>query len=133
MIRPFERALDLGFLNDWAVKRKVSQIQYQDIPLIGFMATVDGHPMASGFLRIIEDGMALMDGFILNPEYPRHLKNEILDGIVLKLFKKAEEYELRGILAYSHSDGIIERAQKHGFTLRKEERLLTIDLTGRKE
>jgi hypothetical protein len=120
-IKEFDKTY-LGHINAWQMNRDYCpHSDLQDLPVIGYMALVDVYPMAAGFLRKVEGRMGLLDGFILNPSYPRSLKNEILDGITLKLIMAARELKMTGLIGLSLSSGILERAKKHGFKLRTEQ------------
>jgi hypothetical protein len=126
-VKPFDGSY-LGYINEWQMNRHYCRISdLKDLPALGYIALVDIYPMAAGFLRKVEGGLGLLDGFILNPSYPRALKDELLDGITLKLIAAAKELKLKGLIALSISEGIKKRAQKHGFEMR-EDRMMSLSL-----
>lgn len=99
----------------WLAKRNVYVPTEDEMPRIGYMAHVDGNPIAAGFLRYVEGGFALLDGLVTNPDSPGEFRNIAIDAVVSRLLKKAKSAGILKVTAYTKDAGTLLRSVNHGF------------------
>lgn len=85
------------------------------LPKIGYMALMNGHPIAAGFLRRVEGGYAQIDTLTSNKQFGSIVRHEGIKLIVDTLVNDAKDLKLKGIIAFTKDAGIIKRAEDIGF------------------
>jgi hypothetical protein len=121
-------SFDVGFINQWLAIYHMDQVTVKDLPKIGFVAFVDQFRMGASFLRQCETKIAFMDSLIIDPGCPVQLRDLILDSLVDRTIEVAIELKLKGIIAFTQRRRVIERAKKHGFVIRENDVVLSLDL-----
>lgn len=85
------------------------------LPEYGYIAFEQQFPIAAGFIRRCERGVAMLDSYITCAKEPPEKRDEALDLITKALVKDAKALEIITLLAFSLDQNIIIRAMKHGF------------------
>lgn len=93
----------------------ISDITYETLPQLGFIAIQSSIPVAAGFLRIVEGGYAQIDTLTTNAKFKSKSRHEALSKVVEELIEAAKILELKGILAFTKDEGILKRAESLGF------------------
>lgn len=86
-----------------------------DVPRFGLLVYIDERPVCVGFLRRCEGNYAFIDGLTTNPRILGDLRHVAIDALVVELKKKALEFGVRHLLAWSVDEGTLKRSQRHGF------------------
>jgi len=120
LIKSFDRTFHFGHLNEWLLIRNCPLANLNELPQIGFTAFYEIYPMGCAFLRKCEGNIGIFDSFVLNPGYPRKYKEEIMEGLVLKIIEAATKEKLSNLLAFTQNYSIIERAKKHHFKVLRD-------------
>jgi hypothetical protein len=126
-IRPFEQE-DFDILNHWLKAHQHDQVSWDELPKLGYVATLEDGTMASiAFLRLVEGNFAMTDSLTINPEL-KSLKSKAraFDAITEKLIQVATALKIKCLLAYTSKEGVVKRSSKHGFTLAKQKLLVKI-------
>ena len=95
----------------------VSDINMKTLPKIGYIATMNGHPIAAGFLRRVEGGYAQLDTLTSNKFFGSQIRHEGIKKVVDALIEDAKDLKLHGIVAFTTDDGVLKRAVDKGFTV----------------
>jgi hypothetical protein len=131
MILEFNKEAHHGALMDWLGKRNLPSSYGDNLPSIGFVGytleTVPPKPVASAHLRMCEQGVALLDNLITDPDASSKQRHEAIDGVVKRIIKTAKEKDVKYIMAYSVDVGTLKRSEAHGF-VRLPHVLIGLDL-----
>ena len=93
----------------------IEQITMKNLPKIGYVAVMGGHPIACGFLRRVEGGFAQIDTLASNAHFGSKIRNDGITTVVAALIQEAKDLKLRGIISITRDEGILKRAQSMGF------------------
>lgn len=93
----------------------VANITMRTLPKIGYIAIMNGHPIAAGFLRRLEPCFAQIDTLVSNGHFGSKIRHEGIKLVVDSLIEEAKRLKLEGIVAHTKDRGIIERAHSIGF------------------
>lgn len=97
------------------------------LPKIGFIATEGAIPVCIGFLRMLEGGYAQIDTLVTNRDLTSHIRHEGISIVVNELLNKAKSLNLKGIISFTTSKDIIDRAQTLGFK-QSNQQVIVLDL-----
>lgn len=106
---------NLSFIQEWLKKRELPLIPTEDLPKIGFMATLENRPVAAAFLRRCEGNLALFDSLVTDPEAESTVRHAAIETLVKCVFDMARELKITRLIAFSTDSGTLERGQRHGF------------------
>lgn len=107
----------------------IDEMTMQHLPKIGYMAYLDKHPIAAGFLRKVEGGLvAQMDGLVSNPQFGSIIRHRAISLIVDQLKEDAKSLKLKGIYAFTVDRTVLERAEETGFQ-RMDHHIMALRLT----
>lgn len=95
----------------------MSTVNMKTLPKIGYMALLNGHPIAAGFLRRVEGGYAQFDTFTTNPLFGSLIRNQGINLVIDSLLGDAKDLKLHGIIAFTEDSGILNRAASIGFKI----------------
>jgi len=91
-------------------------ITMQNLPKIGYIALLNNQPIAAGFLRKVEGNIvAQLDGLTSNPYFGSQIRHEGISKVVDRLITDAKDMKLKGIIAFTHDNGVLARAKAIGF------------------
>ncbi len=90
-------------------------VTMKSLPKIGYIALLGGHPIAAGFLRRVEGGYAQIDTLTSNKLFGSQVRHEGIRLVVDSLIADAKNLKLKGIIAFTNDDGILDRAETIGF------------------
>lgn len=93
----------------------VSAIQMRTLPKIGYIALLNGQPIAAGFLRKVEPCYAQIDTLVSNKHFGGIIRHEGIKKVVDSLLQDAKSLKLEGIIAHTSDDGVLKRALELGF------------------
>lgn len=102
---------DLDEINTWYAARGAPSIPLSTLPEVGEIEP----GVAAGFLYQTDSTLALVEGYVSNPEAPSDARNAALDGITAALIADAKALGVQQVVALCTDKGIEERAQRHGF------------------
>lgn len=94
---------------------ELETIKSSSTPKIGFIAEIQGAPVAMGFLRMVEGGYAQIDGLTSNANLSAPLRNAGVSTVVDALLDKAKSMKLKGIISFTQDNSVIRRAKLLGF------------------
>lgn len=112
----FNPILHIYHLLDWAEKRDVHQPPLDEVPKHGVVILTDNAPICMGFVRLVEGGYGLIDGYISDPNQPAKQRNEALSLLTDEIIKLSKELGLSALLANTVDKHTLERSLKHGFS-----------------
>lgn len=92
-----------------------SELEYKNLPKIGYIAMLGKTPIAAGFLRRVEPNYAQFDTFLSNPYMGSKVRHLAIVKIVDSLFEDAKSLKLVGILAFTKDLSLLQRAKDQGF------------------
>lgn len=95
----------------------VYNIKMKTLPKIGYIATLDGMPIAAGFLRRVEPCFAQVDTLVSNAFCGSLLRHQGIDKVVNELIREAKRLKLQGLIAHTRDMGTIARAESIGFKI----------------
>lgn len=116
IIIPFKRSKHKKYYQKLIANRDLPDYSH-DLPKFGLIALHNNEPIAIGFLRKMEGGYAMMGEYMTNPQSLPEVRDRALDLITYKLIKIAKSSGLKGIMAFTKEQNIIDRATKHGFVV----------------
>lgn len=93
----------------------ISHINMKTLPKIGYIALLGKNPVAAGFLRRVEGGYAQIDGLTSNSSFGGIIRHEGIRKVVDALISEAKDLKLKGIMGFTHDDGVLKRAKDLGF------------------
>jgi hypothetical protein len=107
VVRVF-RPEHLAEVNRWYTARGLPQVPASALPSTGRI--VPG--VASGFLYRTDSDLALLEGYVSNPEAPLRARARAFDGIVAALIEEAKAGGARRVVAFCASEGVRRRAAR---------------------
>ena len=111
---------NLHLVDSLMIKRGLTPVEDREIPELGVLITYKSVPIVAGFLRKVEGGFGIFDGYITNPEASSEKRNDALDLLTVELLRLAKEEHILGVFFNTHKPNIIKRAALHGFKLADE-------------
>lgn len=105
-----------------------SHITMKTLPKIGYIALLNKHPIAAGFLRRVEGGYAQLDGLTSNAHFGSLIRHEGIKKVVDALLSDAKDLRLNGIMAFTEDQGVLDRAKTIGFQV-VNQTLIALPLT----
>lgn len=93
----------------------IATVNMKTLPKIGYIALLEGQPIAAGFLRRVEGGFAQLDGLTSNPYFGSIIRHEGIEKVVNSLIAEAKSLQLHGIIAFSSDKGVLSRSEGLGF------------------
>lgn len=93
----------------------IEHITKKTLPKIGYIAIMNGLPIAAGFLRRLEPCYAHIDTLVSNAYCGSILRHKGIAGVVEGLIEEAKHLKLKGLVAHSQDKGTLERAKSLGF------------------
>lgn len=87
------------------------------LPKIGLMVFYCNTPIGVAFLRTVEGGKGMIDGFLTDPQSDLTVRNACLDQLIIDLIKVAKYNEMSGIFGLTTNKRVVARAKKLGFSL----------------
>lgn len=112
-VRAINRNKDYRQICSWWDCRDIPAVPLGLLPLNGFI--VPG--VCAGFLYLTDSDLAIIEGFISNPEATPITRNVGLDLITAALCARAKTLGYIAISAFTQLDIITSRATKHGFAV----------------
>lgn len=104
------------FIEQWLTARDLLVgTNVRDLPEIGIVITLD-HPIAAGFIRKVEGGYGLIDGYITDPSASPLDRHNALELLTTSLIEKAQELKFKGLLAFTKDNHTLLRSLSHGFS-----------------
>ena len=112
----FNQELHRGVVNKWLAKRGHPPVL--DFPAIGYCIQLHNNALVCcGFLRKIEGGYAMIDGYASDPEALPVVRHDALNLLTAQLVKEAQRLEIKTLFALSIDKNTIMRASDHGFSV----------------
>lgn len=120
IIQPFAMTHELyNKLVGWLQRRAMPATDLDNLPHKGKIIYYMGAPVAIGFIRDVEGGFAMIDGFLADPDCDVNIRSECLDLLTFELIDLAKSLRLNKIFALTTNRKTIKRAQKLGFHKQK--------------
>jgi hypothetical protein len=113
MVRDFAIA-DLADVNAWHCAHGRPGMAASHVPQTGRI--VPG--VAAGFLYVTDSDVALLEGYVTNPEAPLRERSKAVDEITHALLAEAKDLGMGRVVALCASGGIARRAGKFGLQWR---------------
>jgi hypothetical protein len=93
----------------------ISDVNMKTLPKIGYIALMNGHPIAAGFLRRVEGGYAQLDTLTSNKFFGSQVRHAGIAKVVDALLDEAKVLRLKGVIAFTGDVSILKRAEDLGF------------------
>jgi len=113
---------------EWLTAREHYLPPEDEMPTVGFVAHLEGKPVAMGFIRRVEGSYGQLDGLVSNPSFPGDLRSQAIDIVVENIINKAKLMNLKCLTATSLDKNTLERSIKHGF-VKLPHTVIAVDLT----
>ncbi len=115
---PFRLTKDTrALLLSWVLERTLDEPILNDLPKLGLMVSYCNAPVAVAFLRVVEGGKGMIDGFIADPSCDHKVRTLCLDQLILDLIKLAMYNDMSGLFGLTTNKRVVERARRLGFRL----------------
>lgn len=114
-VREFVPELHMSEIVAWLIEHEAYVPTKAEMPKYGYIAYIDGLPVAAAFLRRVEGGFGQLDGLVTDPLAPGVIRHEAIDAIVNEILKLAKELGIKAITAHSMDKSTLSRSAKHGF------------------
>lgn len=98
------------------------------LPKLGLMVWHCNTPVGVAFLRVVEGGKGMIDGFLTDSNIHPDIRTPCLDQLILDLIKLAKFNDMNGIFGLTVNKRVIARAKKLGFSL-MEHKLVSLKTT----
>jgi hypothetical protein len=105
---------DAKYIQEWLEARGMGT-NVSDLPENGVLVTDLDRPVAIGFIRRCEGGVALIDSAITNPNAQPGVRDKAMDRLTKDLIDLSSHLEITRVLAFSTDGNTLLRAQKFGF------------------
>lgn len=93
----------------------MADINMKTLPKVGYIATMNGQPIAAGFLRRVEPCFAQLDTLVSNAYFGSTIRHLGVSSVVDALLNEAKRLKLKGIISLTGDKGTLERAKSLGF------------------
>lgn len=93
----------------------ISSITMKTLPKSGYIALMNGQPVAAGFLRRVEPCYAQIDTLVSNAYLGSIIRHEGIEKVVDELLAEAKRMKLEGIISMTSDTGVLSRAKLLGF------------------
>lgn len=90
------------------------------LPKVGYVVLLGNQPVAAGFLRRLEPCFGQFDTFVSNKLFGSQIRHQGLNLVIEMLLMSAKDLKLKGIIALSSDESILNRAQAMGFNVIKQ-------------
>jgi len=125
IIKPLAMTPDLyNLFTGWLQRRGMNASVLDEIPHKGRIIYYNAKPMAIGFIRDVEGGFAMIDGYLGDPDSDANTRSKCLDLLTLDLLEYAKSLRLNKIFAFTVNKKTIRRALKLGFHKQKHTLIL---------
>lgn len=115
IIRHFS-ATQFPIIASWLHKRELPTNLVDTLPTNGFVIYSDDRTgVAAGFIRKVEGGWGMIDGYLTNPDIAPNIRDEALNILTEKLLQHAKTMGISQLFAFSTDKNTITRSQQHGF------------------
>jgi hypothetical protein len=104
----------------------ISTVTMKTLPKIGYLAMMNGHPIAAGFLRRVEGGYAQLDTLTSNKHMGSIIRHKGINAIVDALIQDAKDLRLHGVIAFTRDESILKRAEAIGFHALSDHSLIAL-------
>jgi hypothetical protein len=111
-MRVFRRD-DLEAVNGWFSGHRQPPMVPAALPTLGLIEP----GVAAGFLYETDSTMAMVEGYVTNPDAAPADRNAALDEITEALLDCAKDQRFKHVIAICRDDSIEKRAERHGFKL----------------
>lgn len=105
-----------ALLRCWMKDHGIDETEISRLPKLGLMVSHCNTPVAVGFLRRVEGGIALIDGFICDPKSTIEIRDPCLDQLAKDLIEIAKHEGIQGLLVTTVNPRVVKRAQRLGFS-----------------
>lgn len=112
-IRRFD-SFDVPLLQEWLKLRGV-EVKEEEIPGYGWICFVRDEPVATMFVRKMDNNLGFIEGITTNPNQEALHRHLALDNLYLTIINWAKENHFKALLGYSVNQSMIERSEKWGF------------------
>lgn len=92
-----------------------AHISTRTLPKIGYIALMNGQPIAAGFLRRLEPCFAQIDTLASNPFFGSLIRHAGISMVITALIQDAKELKLEGLIAFTNDSGVLSRAKDIGW------------------
>lgn len=106
-----------ALLARWLGDRVLPEIFLDNLPKAGLMVFHQNTPVGVVFLRMVEGGKGMLDGFLADPSIPHKVRKLALDQLIADVVKLACDSELTGVFGLTTNKRVVERAKNHGFSV----------------
>lgn len=112
----FEPSKHLKIIHRWLRKRHLPLSLAYELPKLGLIVSHENIPIASLFLRRLENcSYAMVDSLLTDPDQPAALRDAAIDLGVEALIAKAKLHEISKLMATTIDAHTLVRSLKHGF------------------
>jgi len=108
----FKHLLDLLESNNYP---DLHSITMKTLPKVGYITYLGDQPIAAGFLRRLEPCFAQIDTLVSNKMFGSQVRHSGIEKVVDSLLDDAKRLKLKGIVAHTADQGILDRAKSIGF------------------
>lgn len=91
-----------------------------ELPGHTYCAVVKDEIVAIAALRLMEGEVCCIDSMATNQNFESTIRHEALDCLTKTILDLAKNLGFKKIFAYTREPSIIERAERHGFSLTKQ-------------
>jgi hypothetical protein len=113
-IRTFDAAQDLSLLNAWADRHALEDIDPALLPRLGLIASVEGAPVAVGFLTSTDTCSAIVEYLVSDPLAPSASRALAIDGLLHDLLTHARVLGFKRVWCITKYESIVNRAKALG-------------------
>lgn len=105
-----------AILISWLKGHLMDASELDACPKLGLIVSHCNVPVGVAFIRQIEGGKGLIDGFLSDPECELSIRTKALDLLILDLIELAKANRMSGLIGLTVNPRVIKRAKKLGFS-----------------
>ncbi len=94
----------------------IEVVNMKTLPKTGYIALMNGHPIAAGFLRRVEGGYGQLDTLTSNKHFGSIIRHQGIQLVTDALIQDAIDLRLHGLMAFSSDQGVLKRSVDKGWT-----------------
>lgn len=108
-MRRFEKE-DLADANEWRIARGLQPWPESVLPAFGLFV----EEVAAGFIYVTDSDMALLEGYVTNPDASPEARNQALDEVTDGLLARCKALGMKRVVAFARDSSIVNRAISKG-------------------
>lgn len=104
-------------LKSWLLAHVMNESELAHLPKLGLIVSAGNSPVGVAFLRAVEGGQGMIDGFLTDPACHPLIRSQCLDQLILDLLELSKRAGMSGVFGLTQNKRVVKRALRLGFNL----------------